>query len=127
RLSALRDSLNCASACRGLGLSPAYGTPQLVSGGFAISIPGGGEVYGRSVGDQIVSLSAVIIHGQHNPTEEAVAQLAGYAKRHGLLIVDWLLLAVLRPEMTTTIWQWPTLHPEPLQPKPAKRPWWKFW
>jgi hypothetical protein len=129
-LSELSESLKCASPRRGVALSPAYGTPQLVTGGFALDLPGGGVVYGRSVDDKIVSLSSVFIHGQHNPTQDAVEQLAAYARGHNLLVVAWLLLVVVRPASTSTIWEWPTLFPEPKQPKPAnqaKRPWWKFW
>src|SRR5262249_4783262 len=132
-MSELFGSLKCAGRCRGLALSPAYGTPQLVTGGFALGLPGGGVVYGRTVDDKIVSLSAVFIHGQNNPSQDAVEQLAAYARRNNLLVVAWDLLVVLRPAITATIWEWPTLFPEPKQPKPAnppepsKRPWWKFW
>ena len=126
-LSALSNALKCASPRRGVALSSAYGTPQLVAGGFALDLPGGGVIYGRSVEDQIVSLSAVFNHGQHNPTQDAVSQLAAYAKRHNLLVAAWLLLVVLRPATTATIWEWTTLYPEPKQAKPANRPWWKFW
>jgi hypothetical protein len=127
RLSTLRESIPTASQHRALALCTASGNPQLVTGGFAITLPGGGIVYGRTDGDKILSLSFLLIHGQDNPTQEAIQQLATYAKNHCLLVVDWLLLVVLRPAISTTIWEWPSLHAEVAKPQPEKRPWWRFW
>ena len=126
-VSDLADSLRSASQYAGVALATASGNPQLVTGGFALALPGGGVAYGRSDANQIVSLCLLLIHGQDNPAQEAVRELATFAKRHHLLVVEWLMLVMLRPEITATIWEWPTVFTQNLQPKPRKRPWWKFW
>lgn len=126
-LADLDAALPCASRRRGLALRTAFGDPRLVAGGFAIALPGGGEVYGRAVGDRIVSLALALAHGQHQPTSEAVAQLAAYAQSRRLLVIDWLMLVVLRPEPAATVWQWPHLAVECPQPRPSERPWWRIW
>lgn len=132
-LAKLSAALPCATRRRGFALRTAAGDPWLVAGGFAFSLPGGGDVYGRADGDRIVSLSLALTHGQQQPTPEAVGQLAAYARAHHLLVVDWLVLVALRPEPAATVWQWPLLPieppPSPLSspPRESERPWWRFW
>jgi hypothetical protein len=100
--SGLRDSLKCASPLGGVAMGPMAGTPQLVAGGFAVNLPGGGRVYGRAVDDHIVSVSAVFIHGQDNPTHEAVIQLAAYATQGFDTTVRWGMSICLQESATIT-------------------------
>lgn len=103
----LRNDFEELAVCYSLALTTEFGEPELVEGGFAFAIPGGGAFFGRASGDEVVTLCLELIHGETNPTPEAAKLLAALAREHCLLVVDWINMTIVRPELTDSVWDWP--------------------